>query len=356
MKHLDRYILCEMVWPFVGGLVTFVVLITGHMLFLAIEAIVDHHVPFSGVLRYIAYQVPGAAVMALPVASLLASALALNRLAADHEIAPLRAGGVSLARMTFPALLLGLGAAAAALWLHADLAPRAKQAAEGLLRDIVLRQKTLAFKPQRFVDSGRGLHFYAETVDNARETVGNLYAFLVRENSPPLLYWADSARFTDTTLEASRSRAYLLSTGGNLTDLEAEGLTIDLTQVQPSARYPSARMQAETLGELRRKLADSVAAGQEPDRQTVLELHCRLAMAGACLVFALLAGPVALRFGRGQSLVGVLITILVVFVYYVIMLWLRMLGNAGYLPPLVAAHGQNALLTLAATVAIWRQR
>lgn len=356
MKRLDRYILSEMVWPFIGGLVTFVVLITGHMLFLAIEVIVDHHVPLAGVLRYVGYQVPGAAVMAFPVASLLASALALNRLAADHELPAVRVAGVSMARLMAPAAAMGLVATMVALWLHADLAPRARQAADGLLRDIVLQQRSLAFKPQRFVDTGRGVHFYAETVDSRRDTLGSVYAFVVGEDAPPLLYWAAEAQFGATSLTAARPRAYLLSTAGRLSTLEAEKLEVNLADIRPSARYPSRQMQADTFGELRRRIAENTQGGAPANRQAVLELHSRVAMASACLVFALLSGPVALRFGRGQSLLGVLITILVVFIYYVIMLWLRMVGNAGYLPPLVAAHGQNAVLATVALVAIWRQR
>ncbi|NPV46372.1 MAG: YjgP/YjgQ family permease [Armatimonadetes bacterium] len=356
MKRLDRYILSEMVWPFVGGLATFVVLITGHMLFLAIEVIVEHHVPLGGVLRYIAYQVPGAAVMSLPVASLLASALALNRLAADHELPAVRTAGVSMARLMAPATAMGLIATAATLWLHADLAPRAQQAADQLLRNIVLQQRSLSFQPQRFIDTGRGVHFYAETVDNRHDALGSVYAFVVRDDAPPLLYWAADARFGATSLTARHPRAYLLTSSGQLSTMEAGQLEVNLSQIRPSARYPSRQMQAETFSELWRRIADSTPNGAPPNRQALLELHCRVAMAGACLVFALLSGPVALRFGRGQSLVGVLVTILVVFIYYVIMVWLRMLGNAGYLPLAVAAHGQNAVLAAVALLGIWRQR
>lgn len=351
MRVLDRYLFREMTWPYVGGLVTFVVLITGHMLFLAIEVMVDRQVPLGGVLRYIGYQVPMAAVMALPVASLLASALALNRLATDQEVTALRAAGVSLARMVRPVVVLGLLSTAAAVWLNGDLAPRCKGAADGLLRDIVLQQRALAFRPQRFVDTGRGLQLYAETVDQAASTVGGVYAFLLQAQGTPLMYWAPQARFGATTLEAPACRAYLLTPAGNLTMLECDDMTLDLTQMSAGAGRPATGLGDQTLGQLWQR-----AQAASSDRGARLELHFRLALAAACLVFALLAAPVALHFGRGQSLVGVLATILVVFFYYVIMLWMRMLGNTGVLPPLVAAYGQNAVLTALALLAIWKQR
>ena len=111
-----------------------------------------------------------------------------------------------------------------------------------------------------------------------------------------------------------------------------------------------------TLAELRERWRQTGPTSPEFARPVAMEFHSRLAMAFACLVFALLAGPVTLRFGRGQSLVGVLATILVIFVFYVVMLWMRMLGNNGRLPVLVACWGENAALLLLAIGAIWRGR
>jgi lipopolysaccharide export LptBFGC system permease protein LptF len=153
-------------------------------------------------------------------------------------------------------------------------------------------------------------------------------------------------------------RFYTLETNGALTWGDSESIDIDLTQVGSSASSYSEGLQDASLSELRQKWQFSAANDHSPilSRPYAMEYHSRLAMAFACVVFALLAGPVTLRFGRGQSLVGVLLTILVIFVFYVIMLWMRMLGNSGRLPVLVAAWGENAALIALALWAIWRQR
>jgi LPS export ABC transporter permease LptF len=356
MKTWDRYLTAEMAWPFAGGLLTFMVLITGHMLFLAIEVMVDHHVPFSAVLRYILYQLPGAAIMALPVATLLASALSLNRLARDHELVAVRCGGMSPLRMMMPAAGFGLLACGLSLWLAGSLAPHSKNAVDNLMRDILVQQKTLVFKPNQFVDTGRGMQLYAEDVNNATDTLHGLYAFSIRGKEPPLLLWAPEARFGSTTLVVPQPRMYALETSGALTWGDSDSIEIDLTRVGSSTPVRSGEVQAMTLGELRAQAEKSRPAGASAALTFEMEYQSRLAMAFTCLVFALLAGPVVLRFGRGQSLVGVLATMLVIFFYYVIMLWSRMLGNSGALPPLVATWGQPAALLVLAMLAIWRQR
>lgn len=356
MKLLDRYLMSEMVWPFVGGLLTFVVLISGHMLFLAIETMVDHHVPFGGVLRYVGYQIPGATIMALPVATLLAASLALNRLARDHELIALRSGGMSTFRIVVPALCMGLVAAGMSVWLSESIAPRAKQAAEGLMRNIVLQQKALVFKPYQFLDTGRGLNLFVEDTDTRRNSVSGLHVFCLRPKGSPMLLWAPQAQFGATTLQVPSPRFYTLDTNGALTWGESENIDIDLTQVGQGSGLRSTGLTDLSLKDLRAQWQQSLANGFGADRPYAMEYHSRLAMACACMVFALIAGPVTLRFGRGQSLVGVLTTIMVIFVFYIIMLWMRMLGTSGRLPIVVAAWGEDVVLLGLASLGIWRQR
>ena len=81
MKHLDRYVLAEILVPWVVGLATFVVMITCHMLFTVVDQIVQHGVGMPSVLKFMALQVPFALTLSLPAATLLATSLALNRLA-----------------------------------------------------------------------------------------------------------------------------------------------------------------------------------------------------------------------------------------------------------------------------------
>ncbi len=62
------------------------------------------------------------------------------------------------------------------------------------------------------------------------------------------------------------------------------------------------------------------------------------------------------HFTGGQQLAGVLVTLLVVFVYYVLMLWLRMLGDSGILQPAVSGWLLNGVIIMISGLVIWRQR
>ena len=108
MKHLDRYLLGEMVLPFVGGILLIVVMLVGNTLFPLIEQIVRNGIPPLIVARLIAFNIPILIPLTLPPGVALASAWAVNRLARDSEVTVIRMAGVPLRRLFLPIILVGL--------------------------------------------------------------------------------------------------------------------------------------------------------------------------------------------------------------------------------------------------------
>lgn len=358
MRIVDRYILSEALRPFLMALLAFIVLITGHMLFRVVEVIVEHGVPLPSVLRFVALQVPNAAVMALPVSVLLACSLAVNRLASDNEFAAIRAGGVSYGRVMMPLWLLGLLAMAGCLALIESVVPWSRARAEQLVREMVLRRQSLAFEPGKFTDTGQGICLYVGARYPERGELGDLLIFQAQPTDFPILFAADRAVFHGDRLYPVDTRFFIVNEKGEITWGRAGSVDIDLRQVaQAASGIPGSTGIAEMpLGQLIQEGGEREELSAGAGRSYAVELHSRLALAASCLVFAVLAGPVTLRFARGQSLVGILATMIIVFAYYLIMIWTRTLGEAGALPPAVAAWAQNALLVIVAVLGIRRLR
>ena len=80
----------------------------GHFLFGIIRTVVERGVPLWAVLQFIWYQLPNALALALPVSMLLASALAMHRLARDSELTAIRAAGIGWTRLLAPVWAIGL--------------------------------------------------------------------------------------------------------------------------------------------------------------------------------------------------------------------------------------------------------
>jgi len=356
LLRIDRYLLREMLVPLFVGLGTFVVMITGHMLFTVVDKIVEHGVGMPSVLKFVALQVPFALLLSLPASTLLAASLALNRLASENELTALRAGGAGFGRILRPLLAVGLGASLLALLLASSTVPWANRQAEMMIQRIIAKQPALAFRPGKFTNTQTGLDFFAESVDKAERRLSRLFVFQRVGGQLPWLFHADTAEFTEHGLVTGPATFYALSPDGDREWGRMDRVEVNLGSLQFLPGMISPTVSHMSMAELREEQRRLEAQSPDGGRRYAVELHWRIGLAFACLAFVLLALPVTMSFGRGQSLVGVLTTLVVVFVYYVIMLWLRMAAEAGSLPPLIAAWLQNAAIFVAAGLALWRQR
>lgn len=352
MRLVDRYLLREMTGPAIAALLGFVVLITGHVLFTVVDVIAGKGVRVESILEFAALNAPAAAVLAMPVATLLGCALALNRLASENEVTPLLAGGISGYRLMAAAVTLGVLATVCSLAIKEIAVPRADQRAQKLYREMLLRQKTLAFKPERFLDTGDRWIFIAHDVDRDNEILHGLRVFMRRPDQFPYLVRAKTARFSDRMLHAPQVRFYAFDFPASL-DSGVADLVIDLGEIA-GVVGGGQTMQNKSVRQLLAERAQRGEGDERARREYALEIHGRLSQIAACLVFSLLAAPIALRFGRAQSLAGVLATLVVAFVYFVVMLGLRILGGNGSLPVVVAAWSQNVVLVAVALIAMRR--
>ncbi len=356
MKLLDRYLLAEMLPPFLGACLTFVVLLVGHMLYTVVQVVVERAAPLPSVAEFVLLKVPGAAVLAIPVSALLAVSLAFNRLAADGELLAIRAGGAGLVRMLWPALLLGILAALAVLGLNEKLAPRCEKRSREVLLSALRRQRSLAFRPGHFLKLSDVAWAYPADVDPRRDRLLGVKVFLVRPNAPPILLSAPEAVFARDALIVPRSRILAPEWDGSLTWGPVGTMSISL---KPEALYlPTGAEELRTtpMGELWKRAREQAQRAPRLPNRWALELHSRLAVAAAAIVFCLLGPPLVLHVGRGQSLAGVALSLVVVFFYYLGMLWTRLLGERGLLPPAAAAWLDNAVLLALALWLIWRHR
>ncbi len=354
IRILDRYLFLQLLPPFGVALLTFVVLISGHFLWQATQIIVQHRVPPVNVLYFVLLQMPRATVLAVPVATLLACSLVVSRLAAENELTAISTGGVSTMRICLPLLVLGLLACLACLGDSELLIPAADQQSRVLMNRILFSRKSLSIRPRTFIDAGNGVYLYAADVDTRRDILTNLVTFVVPSKGPVLARWTPQARFKDTGIEIEPGLWYCFAADGSFTWGHDNGGRLALAGLPAAGTLGGHTLGNLSMRELLRRARD--LEGRYPGQgvRYLVELHWRLALSISPLIFALLALPVASKMGRRESLIGVLATIIIVFVYFVIMLWMRILGDAGRLPPAVAAWSLNLVICCLALIGIYK--
>src|SRR5579884_3641361 len=123
MRHLDRYIVGEMVLPFLTGVFAVIMMLVGNTLFALVDLILKNNIPVLMVSRLVVYNIPTLVVLTLPVGVALAAALAVNRLARDSEITAIRMAGVPLVRIFLPIFISGFLVSVLSFWLGERVVP-----------------------------------------------------------------------------------------------------------------------------------------------------------------------------------------------------------------------------------------
>jgi len=84
------------------------------------------------------------------------------------------------------------------------------------------------------------------------------------------------------------------------------------------------------------------------------EVHKRLSVPFACLIFGLIGLPLGLMMGVKSRSYGVALSIIIFVFYYILMTAADSFGKTGKLDPVLAAWMPNLILGAVMVVLIWR--
>jgi len=312
--RIHRYLLKETASPMLLGLVVFTfVLLLGRLLKL-VEMVINKGVPLLDIVRLFFSMLPTFLVLTIPLAFLLGVMLGFGRLSADREVLALKASGVSLYQMVRPVLLLSLPACLLTAALTLYLRPVSETFFRQQLFDIATSRASIGLQPQVFNDDFDNLVLYANHIDENSGVMKQVFISDERDSSAPAIIVAQKGRL----LSDSRSQKLLMRLEDGTIHRQPQDDTddeetyqvlqfknydvnLDLEQQTTTAKKRRRRIKELSLAELRRTLA---AATPEKRQELLAELHTRLVLPAAPLLFALLGVPLGIqphRSGRGGS-------------------------------------------------------
>ena len=331
-KILDRYILREVVPPFLVGLllVTFVLLM--NQILLLAELFIDKGVPAAEVVWVLALLIPSILVFALPMAILMGILGGLARLSADSEVVALQSVGIGPRRLLQPIIFFGLCGFFLTLPLALIIAPRANHAWVQAMTDTVLSRVRLKVNPLEFNESIPNMVFFVRDID--RDKVWHdVFASMSKDPAHPRLVMA---RTGSIHLFPEKRRAVLELSGGfvysgslaepgkdSLTTFERLEEEVDIEGLFASVSSEK-RVREKDIGELLRDVKSlsvdpSAAAGRREVRAHWIEIHKKFSLPFACLVFAFLGLPLGVMTGRAGRTGGFSLGLVIILLYYALL-------------------------------------
>jgi LPS export ABC transporter permease LptG len=344
---LDAYIMRELAGPFAFGLGAVYVFWFANIFVLAADYLINKGAPVFLILRFLVARMPQATPMAFPFACLFGALLAFGRLAADNEITALRTSGVPFLRICRTPLVLGAGMFLISFGVNEKIAPAAVDISTRTFYQIIYRTATLPIEPHIFrTDPATGKTFYIDSVEPDGRTMDNVMIFEQSKGSPFL----DVTTARKATIEsglmvlqgAIQTRVLPNGTVQTLT-IAARDITVPLPLGDSGEKFLSQAyndpyaMDAKRLGDqiAFRKLTGTGGADLAGLEITLAQKY---ALPFASFIAVLIAVPLAVKFGKKGRTLGIALSVVVLFIYYI-------LGAVG------AAFGKNGALT--PWIAVW---
>jgi LPS export ABC transporter permease LptG/LPS export ABC transporter permease LptF len=298
--------------------------------------------------------VPSVLVFTLPMAVLAGVIIGFARMGSDSEIVAMRAAGVGTWSMLWPVLVLGLMLTGATTYLNLKEAP---QAARGLRRAALqgaLRKLDSPVDPRTFTTDLPGYVIYVRDGDKVAGVWGRVFIYAAQHDGSTRIVTARSGRI-DTTGDKSELvlkdavglQTPALENGAKpqyeVSRLDQLRLSIDTGRATILATMQQSRAEPDEmeLSDLLRTTANGSVAER---RDAARMLHKRLAFSVSPLVFAFLAGSIGLRVRRGGRGIGVLLSLLIMIVYYLIFLFGESMSRAATIPPWAGAWLATAVM------------
>jgi len=361
MRILTRYILREVLAHALIGAAIFTFVLFTHDLGRILELVVRASAPLPSVAEIFFFTVPVALTYTLPMSVLVGILIGLSRLAADSEITAMRAGGMGVWSFLRVLSIFVVAAWFMALANGLYVAPRS-QAALGHLEDRLKgSQVSFEIQPRVFYEGFPKIVLYVQDVKSAQGAAvwkGVFMADLSDATNPKITLAKEGIVVSEGP---DRLHLHLIDGSAHETDpaqpdhyqistFQQTDIPIDMpsTEGKSDESQPASIMSTWALWQKASRL-DPVAA-----RLDLIEFHRRFALPTACLVLALVGIPLGLSSKKSGKSGGFVLTILLVFAYYVVSLIGISLAKQGRVSPWFGAWLADLVFLALGVFLLWQ--
>jgi lipopolysaccharide export system permease protein len=374
MKTLKKYITYAFFWTFLSTLAVFTFVLSIGALF-KLTPLVARGVSLAPIIRIFFNGMPTALAFAIPISAITATLLVFGRLSADSEITAMRACGISLWQITRWMLPVALLLLLACLYINSELMPQSHYASRtatarlGVINPVDLIEEGRTIREfdglSLYVERKRGNELEQIRIFDQREqgrtreikaeravvsiptNSNDIVLMLERVTIDPFSFEspgkADAARWPIRIEDARRSAVYRrrnkdlsmieLYTGAKGTREEARKLELQVALLNAEADALNARRTntVTVIPPAGVSFGNGIETRSDELRvramRMMVEFHKRLALSGACFAFVFLGIPLGVRSHRKESSLGIAMSLLAVFVFYMFLLLAEQLAD-----------------------------
>ena len=349
---LDRYLIAELGGPSLFGLSAFTLIFVATQILAIGRLVSEEHAPLWAAVEYFLWDMPAYLLLVIPMAMLIGTLLAMQRLSSESEITAMKAGGISLSRIVAPLLIVGLVVSLVALAVQELFVPFANDKAAYVKQQAIEHGSPASSNLQAVTPLPGGGKQVTIAAGLDLETQTLLNVTVIRydaKQKPQDLIVADRARYVAPTWTFENSKTYDFQPDGTVVTQTAPQMIVDIGERPNQIAKQSLQVtdpEQLSRAEIKARL-DSGQLAPQQQRSFTATYARKLALPFAAFVFTLIAVPFGLRPVRGGGTgLGFGLAVAIVFVYYVISTIFLSVGSAATWLAGPAAWASNLLFTI----------
>jgi LPS export ABC transporter permease LptF/LPS export ABC transporter permease LptG len=318
-RAFDRYILKEIASPFAIGLLVYTFTLLTNQILLLSKTLIAKGVTVGTVFKILFYLLPDFLSFTIPMATLMGVLAGMSRLSSDSEIVAFRTMGIHNHRILKPVLLFSVSTWLVSSWLIMFMAPETNYRFNKLYTEVVLSQTISGIKPGIFYQDLPFYSLYFRDQDRSGEWQD---VFLCSQKNPEedTLIFAKKGRFLSKQFQKDN---YIVLFDGVIHTFKKKdpakyALTFFTQKSEKISNLVTIRQTRRSTQlvffELYRKLRENPG-----DVLLSLEFHKKFALPFACLALGFLGLSLGISTKKGGKTSGFVISLGIIFVYYVMM-------------------------------------
>ena len=348
LKSFDRYILKEIASPFALGLIVYTFTMMIDMIFYLSGTLISKEASVLTVINILLYMMPDFLSFTIPMSTLMGVLAGLSRMSTDSEIIAFRTMGINNFRVLKPVMIFSVTAWVFSSWLIMFMAPEGSFRLNQLLEQIKLKRTVSDLKPGDFYPDFEGYTLYFDDIDPNTNEWKDVFLYSRKRGERDTVILAKSGRYVQE-LDDKNSCIVLKDALVHSFEKKNPDKSYELTHYNSLKEKVPNRVGIKQTRKSRQLVFPELVEKmkKEPnDRVLAIEFHRKFTLPFACLAMSFLALSLGISTKKGGKISGFVISLGVIFVYYVISLTTENMVRTGSLSPFIGMWSANIFLLI----------
>ncbi|MFW5962105.1 MAG: LptF/LptG family permease [bacterium] len=358
IKIVDKYIIKEISKPFLMGIIIITIIMLSSFLFQLSDLIIIKKIPISTVAKLLLYQLPQLIVQTFPIAVLFATTTSIGTLSKENEFTALRMGGVSLYRLMIPLIIFGIIISIFTYIFNEEIVPWSTHEAKMIMRENIIKEASPEIKEDVFLKGPQNKLFYVREYNKNKKELRDIVIYdLAKKNKAfPDIIIAQEGIISEVSWELKNGLIHEYDNGGKIL-LETQFNKMEFEALKETEKIFANQKTTDEMN--RKELEKEITLFQRSGiniSSLLVDYHLKLAIPFTPFIFIFLGVPLSLNNKKGKG-VNILLSIVIIFSYYLILSLARSFGKNEMLPPLMAAWLTNIFFTVIGVfLLMWKEQ